>query len=274
MASWYAMTPEQRVARAQMLREWIKDWAPDPATPKPGQAPPSDWWARYMSGELTTPQQICAAATDGYQGMTDPDPRFFGAPPDVKDVWQAPERLQAHNFLRSTGHDQQHLRADWAYVDLRLAYWAAHFIFQAKRRGIPLYVHSALRDKATQDAHYANGTSKLRYPRSAHNIGEAVDIVHGLFHWEMTRQEWSLLGVLGRLSLERVNAMLPKARRLSLTWGGDWKFYDPAHWEISDYRPRLRTLTPHEPMRRTPVYLLQHLNPMRNAMVREGKETT
>lgn len=202
--------------------------------------------------------------------MIDPEPRFFGAPDDVKGVWDAPERLKAPNFLRSTGHEQQHLRADWAYVDLRLAYWAAHFIAQARKRHIPLYVHCALRDKATQDAHFAKGVSKARYPRSAHNIGEAVDIVHGLFHWEMSRQEWSLLGVLGKLSLERVNAMLPRARKLALTWGGDWKFWDPAHWEISDYRARTRGLSPHEPMRRTPRYLLEHLNPDRNVLVREG----
>lgn len=201
----------------------------------------------------------------------DPDPRFFGPPDDIPGVWNAPERLKAPNFISSTGHLSQWDRADWAYVDLRLAYWAALFQEAARKRGIPLYVHCALRDKATQDAHYAKGTSKVRYPHSAHNIGEAVDIVHGLYHWDMSRQEWALLGVLGKLALERVNAQLPKDRKLHLTWGGDWQsFWDPAHWEISDYRARTRVLPPHEPMRRTPRYLLNHLNPMRNPLVRDG----
>lgn len=192
----------------------------------------------------------------------DPDPRFFGPPDDIPGVWDAPERLKAPNFLTSTGHISQWDRADWAHVDPRLMYWAALFIEAARKRGIPLYVHCALRDRDTQDAHFNKGTSKVRYPNSAHNIGEAVDIVHGLFHWEMSRSEWSLLGVLGKLALDRVNAQLPKERKLALTWGGDWKsFWDPAHWEIADYKARRRILPPVEPVRMTPRYILRHFRP-------------
>ena len=192
----------------------------------------------------------------------DPDPRFHGPPDDIPGVWDAPERLKAPNFIGSTGHLSQWDRADWAYVDLRLAYWAALFQEAARKRGIPLYVHNALRYKSEQDDLVRRGVSRTKYPNSAHNIGEAVDIVHGLFHWEMSRQEWALLGVLGKLALERVNAQLPKDRKLHLTWGGDWKsFWDPAHWEISDYKARTRVLPPDEPMRRTPRYLLKHLRP-------------
>lgn len=165
--------------------------------------------------------------------------RFFDTPQDGK-AFTAPQRLKAPVHLKSTSYMRQRVRADWAHCDPRLMWWAAHFCNEAAKLGVPLYVHCALRDKAEQDRVFQAGHSKARYPTSAHNIGEAVDIVHGTYHWDMTRQEWDYLHALGRRSLERVNAQLPAGRKLDLRWGGNFRsLYDPAHWEVSGYMARL-----------------------------------
>lgn len=222
---------------------------------KPGQVL-TRWWQEYVLGRLLTPQDICACARAEALDPAKSSDRFFGIPVD-SPTWDVPVRLQAPSFIGSTPQLKQFDRADWLHVDHRLMYWSALFQEMAKKRGIPLYVHSALRGKAEQDRAVAAGNSKAAYPSSAHNIGEAVDIVHGVFHWEMSRQEWALLHVLGRLALERVNARLNKDDKLSLTWGGDFKsLYDPAHWEITDFRTRRRALPDAPPVRATPKAIL------------------
>ncbi|AXF52650.1 MAG: hypothetical protein [Microviridae sp.] len=222
---------------------------------KPGQLI-TRWWQQVVRGELCSPQAIVAASR-----VENPDPaqasdRFLSIPPDVK--WDAPERLRAPNFMLTDSFARQWDRADWQHVDPRLMRWSALFIEYARKRQIPLYVHCAMRTEAEQADAVARKVSKTPYPRSGHNIGEAVDIVHGVYHWDMSRQEWNMLGVLGRLALDRLNATLPKVQQLQLTWGGDWSDpWDPAHWEISDYKARIKRLPLQAPVRYTPRRILR-----------------
>lgn len=215
------------------------------------------WWQDYVAGFLRTPQQIVQAAR---AENPDPPSRFFSIPELPEGAWFVPQRLTAPTFCSSTGYLSQMEKADWAGVDPRLKYWAALFVETARKRGIPLYVHTARRGRAEQDKLKALGRSKAAFGKSAHNIGEAVDIVHGLYHWDMHKAEWDLLHVLGRLVLDRVNAQLPKDRKLQLTWGGTFKsLYDPAHWEISDFRLRLhkaQSMGQAPPLRQTPRAIL------------------
>ncbi|QCS36982.1 hypothetical protein [Tortoise microvirus 38] len=217
-----------------------------------------------MAGRLRTPQSIVKAAEAEAAGPADMGDRFFGAPPPDK-VWTAPERLKAPLHFRSESYQRQVRRADWSFCDIRLLVWAAQFQMMAKARDIPLYVHAALRSKAVQNQHVRDGTSKAKYPHSAHNIGEAVDIVHGTYHWDLNRAEWDLLHTLGRLALDQINTRLRVADRLALTWGGHFKtLYDPAHWEISDFQHRTRELPePLEPIHRSPGDVMR--------FVREGR---
>lgn len=219
--------------------------------------PPMKWWQDYVSGRLRTPQQIYSAAWGENPDKAQAADRFFGVP-DPGPVWDAPLRLSAPNFMRSEAAMKQRYRANWAHADPRLMVFAATLIHMAGRRNIPLYVHTALRSKADQDAAKAKGNSKAAYGRSAHNIGEAVDIVHGVFHWDMNRQEWDLLHALGRLAEAHVNASLKRDNKLALTWGGNFRsLYDPAHWEVSDYRARLTMPPPVEPVRLSPDDILK-----------------
>lgn len=221
---------------------------------KPGQVL-RKWWQDYVSGGLRTPQDLYRAAL-AENFPTSGDHRFFGDFPS-DDEWRAPARLQYPVYWSLQMYLDQSNRADWQSTDLRLQRWAALFIEYARKRQIPLYVHCATRTEAEQALVYARGNSRAQYPSSAHNIGEAVDIVHGRYHWDMTRQEWQLLYTLGMLALDRINATLPKAQKLELKWGGHFRtLYDPAHWEIADYRGRLRRLPLADPVRLTPRGIL------------------
>lgn len=222
--------------------------------------PVPKWWQDYVAGRLRTPQSIVRAAQTESAGPADMGDRFFGAPPDEKE-WTAPQRLKAPLHFKTEAYMRQVRRADWSFCDVRLVVWAAQFQLLAKKRDIPLYVHAALRSKSVQNEHVRRGTSKAKYPLSPHNIGEAVDIVHGTYHWDMTKAEWALLHTLGRLALDRVNSRLRAADKLALTWGGHFKtLYDPAHWEISDFEHRTRALPePVVPIRRSPHDVMRNL---------------
>ena len=223
--------------------------------------PVPKWWQDYVAGRLKTPQSIVKAAQAEAAGPADMGDRFFGAPEPDK-TWTAPQRLKAPLHFKTEAYQRQVRRADWSFCDVRLVVWAAQFQMMAKSREIPLYVHAALRSKSVQDRAVRERTSKAKYPYSAHNIGEAVDIVHGTYHWDLNKAEWDVLHVLGRLSLDRINSRLKSADKLALTWGGHFKtLYDPAHWEISDYRHRTRELPePLEPVHRSPVDVMRFLN--------------
>ena len=102
------------------------------------------------------------------------------------------------------------------------------------------------------------GVTKAPYPRSAHNIGEAFDLVHGVHHWELTQREWQFLHYLGQDEVRKINAKLPKDKKLQVNWGGDDGLpsdtfkWDPAHWEVLDYRDRIRKM---------PVAVPVHMSP-------------
>ena len=225
---------------------------------KPGQVL-TKWWQDLTAGRLRTPQAIRSASLAEIPDSAQSADRFFNEPQDGP-TWDVPQRLQARHFILTDVHMRQWDLADWQHVDKRLARWAAVFIELARKRKIPLYVHCALRTEAEQAKVNSQGNSKAAYPRSAHNIGEAVDIVHGVFHWTLTHQEWAFLHVLGLRALDLVNRDLKKVDQLQLTWGGTFKtLYDPAHWEITDYRARIKRLPLGPPLRLTPRYILRHI---------------
>lgn len=213
------------------------------------------WWQRYVLGGLRTPQSIVAAARaenpDAYED------RFTRAPVDDKE-WNVPARLAKPYFLASSTYAGQQHRADWQQCDHRMRLLAAKVVLRAGQLGIPLYVHSAFRTEAEQDALVSRGVSKAPYPRSAHNIGEAFDLVHGVYHWELSPREWLFIHHLVTDELRKLNAKLKRDQKLQINWGGDDgspqdKFkWDPAHYEVLDYRDRIR---------RMPVAASVHMSP-------------
>ena len=213
---------------------------------KPGQRL-TLWWQEYVLGRLTSPQAIVAAA----RAETPPSEDRFATVPDPVDneEWDTPARLRAVAFLSSASYAAQQQRADWQQCDPRMELLAARVVLRAAKLGIPLYVHSAFRTKAEQDDLIRRKVTKARYPRSAHNIGEAFDLVHGTYQWNMTVREWAYLRWLVMEELRKINAKLPKARKLQL---GQYIGWDPAHFEVADYRDRIRRMPVQTPLRRSP----------------------
>lgn len=224
---------------------------------QPGQTE-THFWRQYAAGafrglaQLIEGRRQLAAAPD-HVGAD----RFTRDPLDG-EKFEAPERLKYPSIMTSEPVLRQHSRADWQHTDIRLQIWAARFIEAARKRGVPLYVHSAFRTKAEQDELVRRKVTKAPYPQSPHNLGEAVDIVHSQYHWQMTRDEWAYLSIIGRQVLFRMNQQLKAEQRLYLVWGGDWSFYDPAHWEIADFKARTRVVDVGEPIRKTPRAILSN----------------
>jgi hypothetical protein len=124
-------------------------------------------------------------------------------------------------------------------TDCELKKWWFAFQAAAAKQSIPLRVHNGYRDKAWQNRLEAEGHSNAKWGQSPHNFGLAVDIIHTTRAWvHMPAPGWDILGALGQEVARR--------RGLKLTWGGDpaFGFYDPAHWQYSDWRLRAARLCP------------------------------
>jgi hypothetical protein len=127
----------------------------------------------------------------------------------------------------ATRYLKQHDRAIWNGVDPLIQYFAGKLIVELKTYDLPFYVHTAWRSPELQQQLYAKGLSQAR--SGPHTRGAAVDIVHSDFHWNGADDRlWEFVGLLGKDIIKR--------HGLAIEWGGDWNFYDPAHWQLMDWR--------------------------------------
>lgn len=174
--------------------------------------------------------------------------RFFGTLKTPKR-YDVPVRLAVgHQFHASDTMLRRHESADWQHVPVHLRLFAARFIEAMRRRDIPLYAHGAFRTAKEQQDMLARGVSNAQWPRAPHCQGKAVDIVHGRYHWELQPDEWQFLGKVGKEIAAKMG--------VPIVWGGDWDFYDPAHWELADWKDDVRRLQAGEPQRLTPRGIL------------------
>lgn len=218
----------------------------------------------YLRGALSgSPQFLQSLRCDrvaayGVGGEFD---RFLGQVSDGKH-FQGVARLKVGApYFTSEQHLAQHGRANWANVDSRLQLFAARLVEAARKENVPLYVHAALRTKEEQNAAYERGNSKLRWPRAPHCQGKAVDIVHSIYHWQLTDDEWRTLGHMGKKIAHKMS--------LRLNWGGDETIipapygdpadtfrWDPAHWEIHPWAQEIHEWRSTPAIRKTPRKIL------------------
>lgn len=219
-----------------------------------------------FAGKLSNPcdfkeaLRVQRASDKGNNTLTE---RFFGTL-ESSPHFDAPERLRVGKsvFTGEMYLRQQH-RADWQNVDIDVQLFTARLIEACRRKGIPMYAHSAIRTKDEQNALVAKGVSKARYPRAPHVQGAAVDIVHSLYHWSLTDDEWKLIGKIGKQVAHQLG--------IEMNWGGDetGKFepftnvadtfrWDPAHWELQSWRDHYDATPPETgtPVRKTARKLL------------------
>lgn len=213
----------------------------------------NQFFAKLFAGRLSDPADFKEALHQERVNQQTVDTSFerFTQTLRMDESWTAPKRLATEKaFFTSEGFLRRQDMADWQNTPIELRTFSARLIERLRRRGIPMYTHAAYRDKATQNSHFANRRSKLTWPYAPHCQGKAVDIVHGRYHWELTEQEWAYIGKVGKDLAEKMG--------LDVTWGGDWKFYDPAHWELTGWKENYDpNPTEGEPVRKTARKLLQ-----------------
>jgi hypothetical protein len=102
------------------------------------------------------------------------------------------------------------------------------FVSALRRQGMPFFAHSCVRTSEEQQLLFETGRSKARAGQSPHNYGMAVDVVHSVHAWDLERRAWDIVGHIGYETARRIG--------VDINWGGEWKFYDPAHWELHDWK--------------------------------------
>ncbi len=114
------------------------------------------------------------------------------------------------------------------------------FLKALHKRGLPFYVVWAFRKQKDQQAAFKAGASRAQWGESPHNFGYAIDVIHFRKLYDLTNAEWVLIAAIGYEVARKLN--------IKVRWGGDWdgdgdiydnRLYDPAHWEIADWRERV-----------------------------------
>lgn len=153
----------------------------------------------------------------------------------VMDYQTALRQLINKEFISSVRYREQQGRAVrvGAYVDpdtntAPILEFEKALVADLRRRGVPMFAHCVMRDHMEQSRLHALGRSKAAAGLSPHQHGMAVDIIHGTRGWEIDRRSWAIIGHIGKEVAERIG--------VQISWGGDWRFYDPAHWELAEWR--------------------------------------
>ncbi|SEQ49391.1 D-alanyl-D-alanine carboxypeptidase [Devosia sp. YR412] len=134
-------------------------------------------------------------------------------------------------FLASSRYQEQQWRANRTGAHPDILEFEKRFIRRMAKLDVPMFASEVIRSSQRQEDLYALGHSKARAGQSPHGYGCAVDLVHSVHGWNLDRKAWEVIGHVGQEIVTQAGLAI-----VSLAWGGDWKFYDPAHWEIADWR--------------------------------------
>lgn len=107
------------------------------------------------------------------------------------------------------------------------------FSDELARRKMPFKPFEMYRSNDRQARLIKQRVTKAGPGKSPHNYGMAVDVVHAYKYWDLTRNQWDVVGAIGK--------EVARKAKIKIEWGGDWKFYDPAHWELAEWRARVRS---------------------------------
>ena len=105
---------------------------------------------------------------------------------------------------------------------------------ECQKRNISVRAFEFVRSMDKQEYYYKTGRSKARAGRSAHNIGglglsAAVDVISTERAWDLTKKEWDILISIGY--------EVARKKKIKVVNGSEFsKLYDPAHWELRDWR--------------------------------------
>lgn len=152
--------------------------------------------------------------------------------PDVITYADAVKDIRNLDFCLSQKFLDQQMRAvrDGAHPDI--LEFERVLIRRMRKLGVPMFAHCVMRGDVDQMRAYVSGHSNARPGESPHNHGCAVDIIHGTRAWSIPRKSWEVVGHVGK--------EVSKAKGIPIVWGGDFKrLWDPAHWELANWRVRM-----------------------------------
>lgn len=99
---------------------------------------------------------------------------------------------------------------------------------EMERYAIPMAFMEGWRTPGRQAELKAQGVSQAGPGSSPHQYGLAFDYVHAVRGWKLSPAEWSQIGAIGKEVARKLD--------MPIEWGGDWRFYDPAHWQVQGWR--------------------------------------
>lgn len=133
-------------------------------------------------------------------------------------------------FLATQKWQQQQWRANREGAHPSILEFEKVFIRRMTKLGVPMFAHCVVRTEQEQWEQFVDGDSKDD-PKDGlwPHRGTAVDLIHSVKAWNLDKHQWGLVGHIGK------NIVAP-AIGVKVTWGGDWSFYDPAHWELTGWK--------------------------------------
>lgn len=157
---------------------------------------------------------------------------WFKDEPVHKDYPEAAYKLADRNAFRKPEIKRAQDEVEFRGVHPEIVeFWRAMYK-ACKARNIPVIAFEMLRTPQRQDELYKSGRSKARGYQSPHQFGCAVDIVHAVDFWQISKKQWDIIGSIGK--------EVARKRNLKLEWGGDWEnLWDPAHWQLENWRKRV-----------------------------------
>lgn len=143
------------------------------------------------------------------------------------------EALRNPGFLKSPRYQEQQTRANRVGADPRILEFSDKMVKRCAGLGIPVFPLCIVRTEEEQQSAYARGVSRDSPSDGLwpHRFA-AVDFIHstrGYMDGENhVAHGWDVLGHIGK--------EVAASMSLKVVWGGDWSFYDPAHFELEGWK--------------------------------------
>lgn len=162
--------------------------------------------------------------------MPQPDPSRFATATAYQDAMAA---MRNEAFLRTPKYQQQQTRAVRNGAHPKIIEFERKVVKRLAAMGIPVFSPFVVRTYEQQLELFKQGVSRDSpddglWPHMAF----ACDIIHSQFGYmdkPAIRNAWAIIGHVGK--------EVAASMQIRITWGGDWKgFYDPCHFELTDWK--------------------------------------
>lgn len=141
--------------------------------------------------------------------------------------------LSDTEYLKSALYEEQQWRAVRENAHLLILEFENAFVKRLREMGMPFFAHCVVRTPKEQARAFLAGNSKIHPTEPYPHQHCAVDIIHSKYGWELTVDQWAVIGHIGK--------EVAHMRGIAVEWGGDWRsLYDPAHWQLANWRERAK----------------------------------